>query len=145
MNEAERLKEKKENDERTKVRKKELVARPEPNEKVYEITLKLTDEPGLPPPVSKTNHVVSADDGGRTNAAPIKIKAVAVEENARTNHASSLAKNDANPAGTDDEADEFADDKLPALDIPLEEAKRILIDFISLSTKQSGLAVTAEK
>ena len=68
-----------------------------------------------------------------------------MEENARTNHASSLAKNDASPAGTDDEADEFADDKLPALDIPLEEAKRILIDFISLSTKQSGLAVTAEK
>jgi len=142
MNEADRLKEKKENDQRAKARKKELAARPEPNEKVYEITLKLTDEPGLPPPVAKTNHVAAAE-------AHSTIK---LEEG--TNNKPRLAKADtkpaaetdaASPAKSDDDPEDSLDEKVPNLDITLEETKRILADYISLYPKQSGLAVTGQK
>lgn len=50
MNEEERLKEKKEADARTEARKKALLARPAAREKVYLITLKQADQPGLPDP-----------------------------------------------------------------------------------------------
>jgi hypothetical protein len=133
MNESERLKEKKEADDRVKARKKELAARPEPAEKVYEITLKLTDEPGLPPPVARTNHVAS-------------------ETSPKTNNAIDLAKS--NPekdpshsveAKSAEDSEESIDDKVPSLDIPFEEAKRILIDYIGLVSKQDGWAASADK
>ena len=134
MNEAERLKEKKENDERAKARKKELVSRPEPKEKVYEITLKQVDEPGLPPAMSKTNHVTSAD----TNQ-PLGV----VKTDSTTNFGSLTAKSDSGkPVKGDEESDQALDDKVPNLDIPLEEAKRILADFINLTVKHDGLAVS---
>ena len=38
---------------------KELKARGEPNYKIYDITLKLVDQPGLPAPTVKTNAVVA--------------------------------------------------------------------------------------
>ena len=59
MNEQERIKEKKENEARAEARKKELKARGEPNYKIYDITLKLVDQPGLPAPTVKTNAVVA--------------------------------------------------------------------------------------
>ena len=55
LNEQQRLKEQEENEARQKARDKERLTRPEPQQKVYEITLKLADLPGLPPPVAKTN------------------------------------------------------------------------------------------
>jgi carboxyl-terminal processing protease len=55
LNEQERLKEREELEARLKARLKERKARPEPNEKVYEITLRAASQPGLPPPVQKTN------------------------------------------------------------------------------------------
>jgi hypothetical protein len=61
LNEAVRLKEKKENEQRIEDRKKERQARHEPEDKVYEITLKQADLPGLPPPLAKTNAVAKAD------------------------------------------------------------------------------------
>ena len=54
-NEKQRLKEQDEAEARQKARDKERLARPEPPEKVYEMTLKQADQPGLPPPVAKTN------------------------------------------------------------------------------------------
>jgi carboxyl-terminal processing protease len=60
MNEAQRRQEKEENDARQKKRKQELRDRPDNGEKAYEITLKQVSLPGLPPPMSKTNHVESA-------------------------------------------------------------------------------------
>jgi len=128
MNEAERLKEKKENDERAKARKKELVARPEPKEKVYEILLKQVEEPGLPPAVTKTNHVASA-----TTNQTLELAANTTKTNA------------VGSAKTDPDSDEALDEKVPNLDIPLEEAKRILADYITLTAKHDGLAVTSEK
>ena len=55
LNEKQRLKEQDEAEARQKARDKERLARPEPPEKVYEMTLKQADQPGLPPPVAKTN------------------------------------------------------------------------------------------
>ena len=60
LNEAARLKEMKENKERVEARNKERKARHEPEEKVYELTLKQVDLPGLPPPVAKTNELSKA-------------------------------------------------------------------------------------
>src|SRR6185369_15949465 len=53
LNEEVRLKEKKENEQRIEARKKERQARHEVEDKVYEITLKQADLPGLPPPVAR--------------------------------------------------------------------------------------------
>jgi len=55
LNEEARLKEKKEADERSKARKRELTTRPEPVERIYEIRLKDVEEPGLPPQWCQTN------------------------------------------------------------------------------------------
>ncbi|PYI86488.1 MAG: tail-specific protease [Verrucomicrobia bacterium] len=49
LNEEERLKEKRETEAREQARKKELRAHPESKEKIYDLTLRLVDEPGLPP------------------------------------------------------------------------------------------------
>ena len=59
LNEKERLKEKEESEARQKARDKERLARKESNEKVYELSLRQSDEPGLPPPVAKTNVLAS--------------------------------------------------------------------------------------
>jgi len=55
LKEAERVREKAADEQREKLRNKERLTRKEPEAKVYEITLKLADQPGLPAPVSKTN------------------------------------------------------------------------------------------
>jgi len=110
LNEEERLKEKRETEAREQARKKELRARPESKEKIYDLTLKLVDQPGLPPPVAKTNEVASAET---------KVK----------------------PAVADEDADERVDDPAPIVDITLEEAKRILVDLINLSSHETPLAV----
>ena len=53
LNEAQRIKEREEIEGRKKARQQELKARKEPEEKVYEITLKNAALPGLPPPTAK--------------------------------------------------------------------------------------------
>jgi len=55
LNEAARIAEKQTSDAREEARKKERQARSKSGEKVYEITLKNVDAPGLQPPVVKTN------------------------------------------------------------------------------------------
>jgi carboxyl-terminal processing protease len=114
LNEAQRLKEKQEADERNKARKKELASRPEPLWKVYEITLKNAEQPGLPPPVAKTNSVktASATTGTGTNT---------------------VAKNDT------EENEEHVEEKITAVDMTLEEAKRILVDLVSLMARGGSL------
>src|SRR6185295_13693731 len=59
LNEEVRIKEKKEADDRAKTRKKNLAARPEPPGRIYDLTLKLADEPGLPAPTVRTNTTAS--------------------------------------------------------------------------------------
>jgi carboxyl-terminal processing protease len=66
LNEKERLKEKQDIEARIKARDKERKSRKEPQEKVYELTLKQADLPGLPAPVQKTNSVTKVDGAAIT-------------------------------------------------------------------------------
>jgi len=127
LNEAQRLKEKEEADQRAKARKKELAARPEPAGKTYELTLKLADQPGLPPPVTKTNAVKTASV--MTPSGRIRVQR---PESAKSDKPAEKADADADSA-----EDEIHDEPSTNLDIAMEEAKRILLDFIALSRGNS--------
>lgn len=130
LNEATRLKEKKENDDRSKARKKELAARPEPPGKIYDITLKLAGEPGLPAPAVRTNAAsatntvksAKADKPAKNEVKfQTKDKAKDTPKPADAKHGSS--------AGEDDDEE---DPDVAAVDISLDETKRILIDYVQL-------------
>src|SRR6266571_474878 len=148
LNEGQRLKEKEAADERLKARKKELAARPEPEGKVYELTLKQVDLPGLPPPVARTNHLAS---GQSTNAT--KVDGLAKNGETKGKSAPSEggeagpgrgAKKSSGKMSSDghEAGDELAEDQVPPLDFTLDETKRILVDFINLSGMPNLLAVT---
>jgi carboxyl-terminal processing protease len=124
LNEQQRLKEQEENEARQKAREKERLARPEPQNKVYEITLKQADLPGLPPPVAKTNAAL----------ARISVQPSVGSPGASTNSAAAAA-----PSG--DIPDEAEAAKPPPPDVPLLEAEHILVDYLSLLPK--GNPVTA--
>jgi len=61
LNEHERVKERQENDARQKAREAERAARKKPDVKIYELTVKQADEPGLPPALGETNTVTAKD------------------------------------------------------------------------------------
>lgn len=107
LNEKARRQEKKESEDRIEARKKERKARHEPAEKVYELTLKQVDLPGLSAPAAQTNEVtkVSGTD-----------------------------------PSIDDDADAEPAEKSPPVDAHLKEARRILMDLIELSTKETSVA-----
>ncbi len=107
LNLDQRLKERAEADARTKARKAERAARPASPEKDYEITLKVADEPGLPPAIGSP-----------------EAKAKEAEEAKATQTASTSA---------DADTDEDEADKTPAVDVTMDEAKHILLDLIDLS------------
>ena len=107
LNLEQRLKERAEADARTKARKAERAARPASPEKDYEITLKVADEPGLPPAVGSP-----------------EAKAKEAEEAKATQTASTSA---------DADTDEDEADKTPPVDVTMDEAKHILLDLIDLS------------
>ncbi len=118
LNEKQRLKEKEEIDARNKARDKERLARVEPPEKVYDLTLKLAALPGLPPPTVKTNSTlakISAPAGLGTNTT------VAASEEAA-------------PAAGDDSEDAL-DEKPPAQDAALDESEHILADYVGMLPK----------
>ncbi len=69
LNEAGRLQEKKENEQRLEARKKERLARHESEDKVYEISLKQADLPGLPAPAAKTNDLAKSEATADANQA----------------------------------------------------------------------------
>ena len=108
LNEEVRLKEKQENEARIEARKQERKSRHDPEEKVYELTLKQTELPGLPPPVARTNETAKADT------------------------------NTTLPDDSDEETD--PEDKTPVVDAALKETKRILLDLISLSARDTVVA-----
>jgi carboxyl-terminal processing protease len=124
LNEAVRLKEKKENDERAKARKKELAARPEPPGKIYDITLKLVEEPGLPAPTVRTNTITG------TNS----IKSAKLDKPAKADAKATTTKKDkpSDAAHTPKDEDEEDDAAVAAVDVQLDETKRILIDYVQL-------------
>ena len=74
LNEAERRKEKDELDARQKARKNQLRALADPGRKVFELTLKTVDLPGLPPPLLKTNVLLAATFKAGTNTEDLESK-----------------------------------------------------------------------
>ena len=128
LNEQARLKENEDQEARNKAREKERRARPEPPEKVYEITLKEVDEPGPGKLIPWTNNVLAS----------ASVPAATVTASGGTNStASAVGK----PAAEDD-LDDPAEAPAPATDAPLTEAEHILVDYLSLLPK--GSLVTAE-
>jgi carboxyl-terminal processing protease len=124
LNEQERLKEKTENEARQKARDQERLARKASEPKTYELALRDVDQPGL--------KLLQ-----KTNSASKTLTAQASGAAAGTNSVSVTTKPP--PAGHSgaDEDDETA----PAADATMEEAQKILVDYIRLLS-QKGLAST---
>jgi len=118
LDEKQRLKEQDEAEARQKAREKDRLARPEPPDKVYEITLKQADLPGLPPPVAKTNAAL----------AKLSVHAGAGLSGVSTNSAAAAA-----PSG--DNLEEADAEKPAPPDEPLLEAEHILVDYLSVLPK----------
>jgi carboxyl-terminal processing protease len=144
LNESTRLKEKQEADERAKVRKKELASRPEPKEKIWDITLKVAGLPGLPDPLVHTNLVKKADAGTSLNKKSPEIKSAKKRDNAEIHLAAKdgstsldLAENKSK--SSDDEEDDS--EKSPAVDATLDETIHILTDYSTLSASESKKAL----
>jgi len=126
LNEQHWLKEKADAEAREKAREKERLARKEPAETVYELTVKQAALPGLPAPVAKTN------------SAPASLAA----------HAAATATNSAaagspaaltTPLHAEDEADE---EKAPAVDAELVETEHILVDYLGVLGKDHALTAS---
>jgi carboxyl-terminal processing protease len=122
LNEKKRLQEKDELEARQKARDKELRARKESTEKVYELTLKQADLPGLPPPLQKTNSLAFNTSG--------------------TNVVVASKPHSSDPSGSDENEDADTEEKPPAVDANLNEAERILMDYLLLLPKQAPLLAT---
>ncbi len=103
LNEQTRRKEKKEIEAREEARKKERKGRTTPEPKVFEVTLKNAELPGLQLYVPKTNELAAAESGTTS-------------------------------LGLDEDGE--PEDKNPAVDAPLRETEKILLDYISLLTKE---------
>ncbi len=127
LNEQQRLKEKEEADARQKARDKERLARKESDQKVYELTLRQVDLPGLPPPIEKTN-TLAAKVSGTMEGAP----------GMSTNPASAVAKAATSTSNFDDDEEVPSP---PAVDSSLDEAEHILVDYIFLLSRESVLTV----
>lgn len=153
LNETVRLKEKEENKARAEARKKELQARDEKLPTTYEITLKLADLPGLPPPMTnKTVVAISRSDERALEHKPAKPTAkTEVSKNGPTslsveNPGADTSSNTANAhpetksAAADDDSEEALEEAGVAADVNLKESERILIDLILLHSGKSGMA-----
>ena len=116
LNEKDRLKEIDEIETLNKARDKERLARQDPPEKVYELTLKQADLPGLPPPVAKTN----------TPVANLSMPALTAPSGASTNLAAATTASSATEDGLEKEP------KPPPTDALLTEAEHILVDYLFL-------------
>jgi carboxyl-terminal processing protease len=130
LNEKARLKEKEEVDARIKARDKERLARQDTAEKTYEITLKLAQQPGLPPPLAKTNSIVAKASGSKNSAPAV----------AGTNSVAAAKEQTSDASSLDSDLDE---EKPPAVDATLNESEHILVDYLSLLRK--GNLATAQE
>jgi carboxyl-terminal processing protease len=138
LNEAKRLKEKQDLEAQDKARQAELKSRPLSGETVYEITLKQTDLPGLPPPVAQTNTLASAKSSSA--ASPGAGSSTGNVSSSDTKAAETKAA----AAKDDDDDDVDTEPKLPPVDATLKETKRILVDLISLWPRANSVATANE-
>jgi carboxyl-terminal processing protease len=142
LNENQRLKEKEEADVREKARNQERLARQEPEQKVYDLTLKLADLPGLPPPTAKTNAVVARSEKKLKNSETSKAPGVTAPS-VSTNSASVATSASPTPK-TGEVASVEKEEKAPPIDITLEETEHILVDYLSLLSKDSSPGLAAD-
>jgi len=111
LNEAERRREKTEEDARTKAREEERLSRTGPEPVVYEISLKQAEQPGLPEPVAETNSVAQALSAGAAAHASAGVSVAA------------------------DGLEGAEDSKAPEVDPTLDETESILVDYLGLLGK----------
>jgi carboxyl-terminal processing protease len=122
LNERDAIKEWQTNQARQKARAADRDARPLPNEKIYDLTVENSDKPGLPPPTPLTTTNYGIVSGSNNFAGYFK--------------SNNIASSKINIVATNG---------LPvisnalAADPTLDEAERILQDYISLLTKNSTL------
>ena len=129
LNEKQRRQEMDETKARDKAHNKERLARKEPEEKVYEISLKQADLPGLPAPVQKTNTLALVTGSSTTN---FQLNLVGLDMSTAGHKAAAKTSSVADP-----------DEELaPAVDVNLNEAEHILEDYISLMQKHGTLTST---
>ena len=122
-----RLKEREDLEARLKARDKERLARPESKEKIYDLTLKLAAQPGLPPPTV------------RTNLAKLDVPAAGVSAAVGTN--ATLAATPPTPVPVVPPDAESDEEKPPAVDATLSETEHILQDYITLMNKGNVAAI----
>jgi carboxyl-terminal processing protease len=149
LNELQRLQEKDEADVRQKAREAELKARKPTDEKIYEITLKQVDEPGLPPALTKSNLLAAAEAKARGPYRAAKAAAQTGESSAKAHSGETASVEAKNSAGTaesssatlksGDPDEDPEEEKAPAVDVNLIEAEHILTDYISLLPKEAAL------
>ena len=140
LNETEMLKERDQADAKEKARDKERRTRKEPDEKVYDITLKFIAEGnGLPAPTLKTNsHSALLPERIELNGQlPEKIeaehKAKSLERAEQNTSAAIEPENKA--------AAENPEPEKPHVDPELTEAEHILTDYLSLLPKETILTI----
>lgn len=146
MNEARRRQEQEEIKQRAEARRKEILARNEKTPTTYEITLKLADQPGLPPPLAKTNIVAVS----RADKRALDIAKSGTSARPSTTSASNQEAPKDPPTSSDpppqvrplDDDDETKPDDLEgvAADVFLKEAERILADLIALTGNGNGVS-----
>ncbi len=122
LNEREAIKERERVTLQNEARDKERASRPDSGEKIYELTVKNSVEPGLPAPVGVTNNLTSATQG--VGAAFQKLSVT---------HELKAAANKMPDMG--------AKKSPPPFDPMLDESERILEDYISLLSKSGSLTV----
>jgi len=119
LNEMQRLKEADENETRERGREQEVKSRKRPDEKVYKITLKQVDDPGLPKPLELTD--AKPDAGTNGDATVAEVAASDGDDNATVKEGDST-------------------DLAPEERAPLEEAEHILVDYIALLHAHPSIA-----
>src|SRR5262249_31080358 len=120
---------------RQKERDKQLRALPKPNEKVFEITLKQTSLPGLPPPLQKTNGVAKLPDS--------PVWQDLSHQPVVSGGTLSAAQNSDTARVTPTDPDDAEKPSMP--DADLNEAKRILIDYILLRSPDNAISGMVNK
>jgi carboxyl-terminal processing protease len=144
LNQKDRLKEKEESDARAKARDAERLTRKAPDEKVYELTLRLASQPGLPPPLTNSPlsriTPLSADTNALSSGTFLPTNSTLASVSSGNAGATAMAA--ANAHALQDPA---AEAKPPATDATLTEAEHILVDYISLLPKGKLVSANTPK
>ncbi len=143
LNEQQRIKERDEIDNRKKARDAEMKSRKDSDDKIYEITLKNADLPGLPEPVAKTNMVSKVEE----NKPGDPLSKVAKSSTDETQKSAAPKTDDSakksSSADDEDGTEDAGDPKITPVDVAMKEARRILMDLVSLWPADNALARAA--